>query len=81
MLRPRSTLPFIIALLLGCAERVQPSVPDDTGRCPPCAEGTYCAADVMLKDSKTGLIVCHTTYCVPGPNPICKIDPEACPKP
>jgi hypothetical protein len=42
---------------------------------------TYCAADVMIKDSKTGVIVCHPTYCVPGPNPICEIDAGACPKP
>ena len=46
--------------------------------CPPCPNGYHCAADVIVKDLKTGKIVCHPTYCVAGPDPICELDPSAC---
>ena len=46
--------------------------------CPPCPNGYHCAADVMVKDVKTGKIVCYPTYCVAGPDPICELDPGAC---
>lgn len=32
----------------------------------------------MIKDVKTGKITCYPTYCVPGEDEFCKIDPEAC---
>jgi len=46
--------------------------------CPPCPEGYHCAADVMVRDLKSGRIVCFPSYCVAGPDPICEVDPGAC---
>lgn len=68
----------VFVLLAGCGAPAEPRVGGEAARCPPCPEGTHCAADVMVKDSRTGKIVCYPTYCVAGPDSICEIDPLAC---
>ena len=45
---------------------------------PPCPNGYHCAADVIVKDLKSGKMVCHPTYCVAGPDPIRELDLGAC---
>ncbi|MEZ4222546.1 MAG: hypothetical protein R3B13_16520 [Polyangiaceae bacterium] len=68
----------LVAVLTGCSRGSDPQTADDVHRCPPCPARMYCASDVMIKDLKTGTVVCHPTYCLPGPDPLCEIDPEAC---
>lgn len=79
MTRFRTALICIAALSVACSmQSPRDPVAGGSERCPPCPAGTYCASDVMVKDLATGKIVCYPTYCVPGPDPFCNIDPDAC---
>src|SRR3954470_21951306 len=67
-----------VCIAVGCAARPPASGASASTDCNACPPGTYCATDVMIKDVATGKITCYPSYCVPGVDEFCKIDPESC---